>query len=74
MLSTRQREALDFLIELGAPLEPNFTRDELRSAFRWLARRYHPDAHPGITAREKSNLSIQFATLRERYELLTHVS
>jgi hypothetical protein len=62
-LSAREREALDVLNVLGADLSAGFTRDELRSAFRSLARRLHPDANPGASGRE-------FAAAREAYEIL----
>lgn len=62
-LSAHEREALDLLNGLGAELTADFTRDELRSAFRSLARRYHPDANPTISGRE-------FASLRDAYDAL----
>lgn len=69
-LSARERAALDLLVGLGASLTPGFTRQELRSAFRALARRYHPDAHPATSAAEKARLSSRFATLRDAYDAL----
>ena len=61
--SASQRQALDLLNSLGAALTADFTRDELRSAFRALARRYHPDTNPAVSGRE-------FATLRSAYDAL----
>ena len=63
-LSAHERDALDFLNTLGADLTADFTRHELRSAFRALARRFHPDANPRATGRE-------FATIRDAYEILS---
>jgi hypothetical protein len=69
-LSPRQREALNQLIGLGAELDANFTLQELRSAFRALARAYHPDHHPGTRPGEKAHLSTLFVTLRNAYDAL----
>jgi hypothetical protein len=62
-LSASQRQALDLLNSLGAQLTADFTRDELRSAFRALARRFHPDTNPTVSGRE-------FAALRGAYDAL----
>ncbi len=62
-LSASQRQALDFLNSLGAKLTADFARDELRSAFRALARRYHPDTNPAVSGRE-------FAAIRGAYDAL----
>ena len=69
-LTPRQQDALDQFIALGARVSADFTRDELRTAFRSLARAYHPDRHPGIGASEKARLSSKFALVRGAYELL----
>ena len=69
-LSPEQREALNQLIGLGARLDSDFTMPELRSAFRALARTYHPDRHPGTRAGEKARLSTAFVTLRNAYDTL----
>ena len=63
-LCAHERDALDLLNYLGAQLSADFTRDELRSAFRALARRVHPDVNPRASGRE-------FAAIREAYELLS---
>ena len=70
MLSPRQHLALAQLIALGADLDADFSGDQLRSAFRSLARRYHPDRHPGISDSEKKRLSATFATVKVAYEQL----
>src|SRR5687768_2898486 len=51
-LSPEQRAALDRFVALGAHLHSGYTRRELRSAFRSLARTFHPDHHPAISASE----------------------
>jgi hypothetical protein len=69
-LSANQREALHQLIGLGARLDTDFTLQELRTAFRALARAYHPDRHPGTKPGEKARLSTAFVTLRNAYDTL----
>ena len=71
ILSADQRAAFDHLQALGARLRIDFTRDELRSQFRILARVHHPDRHPGCSAQEKSRLTASFATMRSAYDRLT---
>jgi hypothetical protein len=66
-LTAAQQNAFDRLIALGAPLDAAFTADELRSAFRLLARRYHPDRHPGADAGERSRLAALFADAHRAY-------
>ncbi len=47
-------------------VQSNATGDEIKRAFRKLARRYHPDVNPGdLTAEEK------FKNLNEAYEVLS---
>ena len=48
----------------------DFTERELRSAFRMLARQFHPDRHPAISRSEQARLSTSFADLRANYERL----
>jgi hypothetical protein len=69
-LSARQDRALRSLVELGAPLDDAFTDAELRSAFRALAMRYHPDRHPGSSAADVSGLAARFAALTDAYREL----
>ena len=71
-LSLRQREALETLRTLGATLPADFTDDELRRAFRTLARRYHPDRHPGCSDEQRSTLCSLFGHAYEAYEVLSH--
>jgi DnaJ-class molecular chaperone len=70
VLSSREQRALDDLIALGAELPADFTFDELRSAFRTLARRYHPDRHAGCRAEDKARLAHLFARTRDAYRTL----
>jgi hypothetical protein len=70
VLTERQQDALATLNTLGAGLAPDFTARELRSAFRTLARRYHPDRHPGGTPHEAAQLSRLFADVTTSYRRL----
>ena len=65
-----EQRALDYLVALGARLEPDLTLAELRSAFRALAREYHPDRHPGSSPQQKERLAALFRRLRQAYEHL----
>ena len=58
---------------LGAVIGPDFTEVELRSAFRALALRYHPDRHPGITEPERARLARLFADASECHRQLAAV-
>jgi preprotein translocase subunit Sec63 len=69
-LSPTQREALNQFIGLGARLDTDFTMQELRSAFRALARAYHPDRHARVLPSERAALSSAFVKLRSAYDAL----
>lgn len=56
--------------ELGAELGRDFSAADLRRAYRRLARTYHPDGHPGVTAGERARLSRTFAALTDHYRTL----
>jgi hypothetical protein len=73
-LSPRQREAFDAFVQLGARIEDDFTHAELRTMFRSLALRYHPDRYPGSSDSERAHLSVRFAQLHHAYESLKSVS
>ena len=72
-LAVAERRALEDIVALGAGLSDEFTHAELRSAFRLLARRYHPDRHSGSSDRERLRLSRLFARVRDAYRLLVRV-
>ena len=74
VLTSRQREALSMLRELGAPLNDDFDRVQLRRAFRQLALVLHPDRHPGAGPRDRAHLSARFAVLCEAYRTLSPAS
>lgn len=69
-LTARQREALSTFVLLGARLDESFTEKELRSAFRSLAREYHPDRHHGSAPAELARLTRLFATINAHYQYL----
>jgi len=69
-LNARQQRALDRLVALGAELRADFSPHLLRSAFRSLARRYHPDRHPESDPAEKARLSGLFSELNDSYRRL----
>lgn len=70
-LAAPQQRALDELVTLGARLTADFTAAELRSAFRALARQYHPDRHTGVAEIERATLARQFARVHDAYRLLS---
>jgi hypothetical protein len=70
ILTPRQQAALDFLASQGAALPADFSEHELRRAFRTLARRLHPDGHPGCSEFESARLARQFAMLHDAYQSL----
>ena len=69
-LMPHEQRALDYLVGLGASLDSDFTDAELRSAFRALAREYHPDRHPDSSQQQREHLSALFRRLRQAYEHL----
>src|SRR4051812_18449598 len=76
LLTPLQRQALECLVAAGAALDADagFSADEIRRAFRQLARRYHPDRHPHSTAADKARLSRVFADLLDAYRPLQPVA
>jgi hypothetical protein len=70
LLTRSQHDALNELIALGAPLVRDFTDAELRTAFRDLARQFHPDRHPGCSGAEKTRLAGLFVRAHASYRVL----
>jgi hypothetical protein len=70
MLGPAERHALDELIGLGARLREDFTHAELRSAFRALARRFHPDHCAGQPPADQAHASRTFAFIVGHYRCL----
>jgi hypothetical protein len=73
-LSPRQQQALEMFNTLGAGLQLHFTGGDLRSAFRRLARKYHPDRHAGCSHQDRDRLAALFGHAREAYEVLSRVT
>jgi hypothetical protein len=73
VLTERQHTALTLLVSLGAQLDADFTARQLKTAFKVLARLYHPDRHPGCSEFEKARFSRQFAAVHEAYRQLLAV-
>jgi hypothetical protein len=69
-LSARDMRSLAALNDLGAGLGNDLSSSSLRRAFRQLARRYHPDRHPGSSTAEQQRLARLFAAATEHYRVL----
>lgn len=61
--------AKDYYEILG--VKKDATADQIKSAFRKLARQYHPDAHPDLTGSEKKAVEEKFKDVSEAYEVLS---
>jgi hypothetical protein len=70
-LGPAERHALDELVGLGARLREDFTSAELRSAFRALARRFHPDRCIGQTPADQAHAARVFAFIVGHYRCLS---
>jgi curved DNA-binding protein CbpA len=69
-LNAREARALAALRALGGDLDAGALDRDLRRVFRRLARRYHPDRHPGLDAPARAALAARFSTLVEAYRVL----
>jgi hypothetical protein len=69
-LARRERAALDELVALGAGLGDTFSAEELRSAFRALARRYHPDRQARSSEADKARCATLFQRVYDAYRVL----
>lgn len=71
VLLPAERDALSWLRQCGeAGLPDDFTPDELKRAYRRLARRYHPDRHAGAGPSARATLEVTFRRVHEAYRLL----
>jgi len=70
-LSEREARALATIRALGGDdLDAHTLERDLRRVFRRLARRYHPDRHPGLDTTARAALAARFSTLVEAYRVL----
>jgi hypothetical protein len=69
-LTDTQSRALQTLRSLGAALASDFTAADLRREYRKLARRLHPDSHPGCSRAESESFARQFALATDSYQRL----
>jgi len=74
-LTPAQQRALECLRSFGAgTLEAGSSEAEVKSAFRTLAHRYHPDCHPGADDRERTSLASDFGRIVQAYHQFTAVT
>ncbi|MEQ1760446.1 MAG: DnaJ domain-containing protein [Vicinamibacterales bacterium] len=73
-LKPAEETALQTLVRLGGGLDRSFTMSELRTTFRALAQRYHPDRHPNASDTERMRLGATFAELTAAYGVLHDVT
>jgi curved DNA-binding protein CbpA len=59
----------DYYNLLGVPRQAS--PDQVRLAFRRLAKRHHPDAHPHLSASERAEMNVRFVQLAQAYETLS---
>jgi hypothetical protein len=72
-LTARQQQALMALVGFGARLDAGFTRAQLRSSYRALARTHHPDRHTTATVVGRTHHEHTFARIAEHYRCLAGV-
>ncbi|MEU8377634.1 molecular chaperone DnaJ [Streptosporangium sp. NPDC048865] len=66
-MSTKDYLEKDYYAVLGVP--KSATADEIKKAYRKLARKYHPDANPGSSATSES--TARFKEVSEAYDILS---
>ena len=70
-LTAAQYDAIETLRRAGAKdLRSDYLTSELKSAFRRLARQFHPDSHPTADAEAMARLASTFHQVREAYRAL----
>ncbi len=69
-VTIEQTLALEFFVREGSSLTSKFTEAELKSEFRKIALRIHPDRHTDASADQLKSLSARFQTLVESAEIL----
>lgn len=72
-LTSGETHALTILNRLGARLDPDFTHRALRTAYRALARRLHPDHHAKTDPVERMRRSRLFVVATEHHRTLLRV-
>lgn len=73
-LSPEQQKAFDFFVIWKRPLPVNFSASELRSGFRQLALKIHPDTQDqDLKNKSPGELTQAFMDLRRNYQILKAV-
>ena len=72
-LTSSETQALTILNRLGARLDPDFTHRALRTAYRTLARRLHPDHYSKSDSVERMRRSRLFVVATEHHRTLLRV-
>lgn len=62
--------AIEFFVREGSSISSKFSETELKSEFRKIALRIHPDRHTGASIEQLRALSARFQTLVESAEIL----
>lgn len=69
-LNIEQLFAREFFVREGADLREDFSSSELKTCFRTLALKLHPDRNLQAAAVEQQELAARFQQLAESFELL----
>lgn len=65
------KRAIEAIEILGVRYDSSF--DEIKSAYKTLAKKYHPDSHPDLSEAEKKEMARKFREIRSAYELLRKI-